>query len=162
MVSTVTSTFVPNLVPSSSLLPNSAEPRGEVGPAQPDVSTSGASVENAAEGASGNNVTVSATGQILVRTAGGTKKTDTNAVIEKSNLPDEIKKLVIKIREMQAELRQKAEEMSKINSDVKQNPKQRIGRGARAAATDRCAHLVDQQRSGHTQSDHDLDEDDQG
>lgn len=97
-----------------------------MGPAQPDVSTSGASVENAAEGASGNNVTVSATGQILVRTAGGTKKTDTNAVIEKSNLPDEIKKLVIKIREMQAELRQKAEEMSKINSDVKQNPKQRM------------------------------------
>ncbi|MGO4763657.1 hypothetical protein AB4120_14030 [Cupriavidus sp. 2KB_3] len=90
------------------------------------MSTSGASVENAAEGASGNNVTVSATGQILVRTAGGTKKTDTNAVIEKSNLPDEIKKLVIKIREMQAELRQKAEEMSKINSDVKQNPKQRM------------------------------------
>ncbi|MGO4302980.1 hypothetical protein [Cupriavidus sp. RAF12] len=71
-----------------------------------------------------NRITVSHGGRVLSRTADDGTDAATRAIRD-SKYPEEIKKLMIKIRELQAQLREKAAELQDVVGDQKLPPRQR-------------------------------------
>lgn len=74
--------------------------------------------------ASSNRITLSFGGRTLSKSADGDSDAVTSA-IKKSKYPDEIKDLMLKIRELQAERRKKAAELSEVAADQTMTPRQR-------------------------------------
>jgi hypothetical protein len=70
------------------------------------------------------SIRISAGGRSLASAAASRNKA-ANAAIENSNLPDQVKKLLVRIRELQEKLREKAEELARIAAQQNMDPRQR-------------------------------------
>lgn len=98
---------------------------------QPDATRPAESVDHdpnaegiAKKDADSDRITVSDGGRILSKSGDRGKDAVTRA-IEDSKYPDEIKKLMIKIRELQQQLRDKAKELQEVTADQQLPARQR-------------------------------------
>lgn len=119
-------------VTTPDISPNSATP-AVASTAPPDATRPAESVEQnhnpnaediAKKDAASDRITVSDGGRILSKSGDRGKDAVTQA-IEDSKYPDEIKKLMIKIRELQQQLRDKAKELQQVTADQQLPARQR-------------------------------------